>query len=170
METQRSFSVDRGRNGPRKKRILSILIAVVLVFIWGNSLLPRSVSGRISDSLMERMNAAAASVGLREDLFVTMHDQDGDGEEEPTSYGLRKAAHVTEYAVLAILVWMRLESPGRKRLLTAFALCAAAAALDETIQIFSHRGALFTDVLIDSAGAALGLALAAVFLKDKKRP
>ena len=119
---------------------------------------------------MERMNAAAASVGLREDLFVTMHDQDGDGEEEPTSYGLRKAAHVTEYAVLAILVWMRLESPGRKRLLTAFALCAAAAALDETIQIFSHRGALFTDVLIDSAGAALGLALAAVFLKDKKRP
>ena len=33
----------------RNKRFLAVLVALILVFIWGNSLLSKEVSGAISD-------------------------------------------------------------------------------------------------------------------------
>ena len=142
------------------KRILSVLIVCMLVFIWGNSLLSREVSGAISDSLMDVMNRAAARLGMAEDTFTYMYDQDGDGVEEPTSHIVRKMAHVTEFLVLGALIVLRLESRGIRRALTAFARGAAAGGLDEILQIFSHRGSAVSDVLIDTLGAALGISLA----------
>ena len=143
-----------------RKRILTILIIGMLVFIWGNSLLSREVSGRISDSVMEVMNRGAARLGLAEDAFTYMYDLDGDGTEEPTSHIVRKIAHVTEFLVFTVLVWLRLESRGARRALTAILCGAAVGGIDEVLQIFSHRGSLFSDVLYDSAGAAAGVLLA----------
>ena len=147
------------------KRILSVLIVCMLVFIWGNSLLSREVSGAISDSLMDVMNRAAARLGMAEDTFTYMYDQDGDGVEEPTSHIVRKMAHVTEFLVLGALIFLRLESRGIRRALTAFACGAAAGGLDEILQIFSHRGSLFSDVLYDAAGAAAGVLLSALLCR-----
>ena len=136
--------------------MLTLLLALTLAFIWGNSLLSRETSGMLSDTLMEKLNAAAAFLGLPEDLFTVMADTDDDGIEEESSYLIRKAAHVTEFAVLSALLWLRLgpESPRRGRL--TLGLCAAVAAADETIQIFSRRGPSVIDVGIDCCGAALG--------------
>jgi VanZ family protein len=67
---------------------------------------------------------------------------------------LRKCAHATEYAVLAVLLVRALERP---RL--AFALAVVYAASDEFHQTFvrGRHGSPY-DVLIDAAGAAIGLA------------
>ena len=80
----------------KRKRILTVLIVLALVFIWGNSLVSRELSGKISDDILFFLNAAAEKVGLGPDAFTYMTDEDGDGvAEQPTSHLVRKAAHVT---------------------------------------------------------------------------
>ena len=154
----------------KRKRILTALIVLALVFIWGNSLVSGELSGRISDNILLFMNAAAEKLGFGPDTFTYMMDEDGDGvAEQPTSHIIRKAAHVTEYAVFAALVFLRLESRGKKRFFTAWGLAALTGAIDETVQIFSHRGSQVRDVLIDTAGALLGLCAAALILYFKSR-
>ena len=143
-----------------RKRLLTVLLVCMLIFIWGNSLLPGELSGRISDGVMEMMNRTAARLGLGEDRFTYMYDQNGDGVEEPTSHIVRKIAHVTEFLVFGILVWLRLETRGVKRAATAFLCGALTGGIDELLQLLSHRGSLFSDVLIDAAGAAAGVLLA----------
>ncbi len=109
----------------KRKRILTALIVLALVFIWGNSLVSGELSGRISDNILLFMNAAAEKLGFGQDTFTYMMDEDGDGvAEQPTSHIIRKAAHVTEYAVFAALVFFRLESRGKKRFFTAWGLAA----------------------------------------------
>ena len=71
---------------------------------------------------------------------------------------------MTEYAVFTVLVFLRLESTGKKRFFTAWGLGALTGAIDETLQIFSHRGSQVQDVLIDSAGALLGLGILSLIL------
>ena len=139
-----------------KKRLVTILLILNLLFIWGNSLIPGELSGALSDNLMAMMNAAAEKLGLGEDFFTYMFDEDGDGAAEPTSFLIRKMAHLTEFALLGALLWLRLEGKN-KRGLTAFCLGAAAGAADETIQIFSHRGSQLRDVFIDASGVLIGL-------------
>jgi VanZ family protein len=85
-------------------------------------------------------------------------------------FSLRKCAHVTEYAVLALLL-LRAETAmtNLKRsipilYLSVWSACLFVAASDEFHQRFvASRGALATDVMIDSAGAILGLLIGAVF-------
>lgn len=76
---------------------------------------------------------------------------------------LRKLAHVTEYAVLGVLVFRALERadrPARTVALRALVLCALYASLDELHQSFvPSRGASPLDVALDTLGAALGLVL-----------
>jgi VanZ family protein len=81
---------------------------------------------------------------------------------------IRKAAHMTEYAILALLVWRALACAGtaalvqspRRRAAAAFAVACLYAATDEFHQLFvANREGSLRDVLIDTAGAGLGLAL-----------
>ncbi|MCM1174880.1 MAG: VanZ family protein [Blautia sp.] len=76
---------------------------------------------------------------------------------------VRKAAHMTEYAVLSVLlyIWLgkRRFTTGKKMLL-AIIITAFYAVSDEIHQLFvAGRSGRFTDVLIDSAGAVLGVLL-----------
>ncbi len=143
-----------------KKKILTILLLAMLAFIWGNSLLSRETSAALSDGLMERMNTAAAKAGLRPDMFTTMYDQDKDGIKEPTSLLLRKTAHILEFTVFAFVLWFRLDGHGLRRGRTTLLLSIGVGAVDEILQIFSHRGSAVSDVLIDALGAAVGISLA----------
>ena len=78
----------------------------------------------------------------------------------------RKAAHVTEYALLSMLVWRALRKPVRdekrpwdwRLAYRALAIVALYAATDEFHQKFvpSREGAV-VDVLIDVGGGLLGL-------------
>ena len=47
----------------KRKRILTVLIVLALVFIWGNSLVSRELSGKISDDILFFLNAAAERSG-----------------------------------------------------------------------------------------------------------
>ena len=75
-------------------------------------------------------------------------------------YPVRKAAHMSEYAVLALLIFQALTAFDRKknRGCMALGITAAYAATDEFHQLFvPGRAGRVTDVLIDSAGAFLAL-------------
>jgi VanZ family protein len=83
-------------------------------------------------------------------------------------FGFRKLAHLTEYGVLSLLVWLALRRPVRNdprpwswpqaRLTTL--LCAFYAGTDEFHQLFvPTREARVHDVALDSCGAFLALLL-----------
>lgn len=85
---------------------------------------------------------------------------------------VRKLAHVSEYAVLAILAYRLFlvgpaaPGPGRpmRSLALAWGFCILYAASDEWHQSFvPTRVGTAWDVLIDAAGAGLGLGLASVW-------
>jgi len=78
----------------------------------------------------------------------------------------RKCAHVTEYAVLGLLLWRVLRRPAELKVPSwrwseaglALALAALYAATDEIHQAFvPSRQASVWDVLLDTTGAAFGL-------------
>jgi VanZ family protein len=85
---------------------------------------------------------------------------------------IRKCAHVTEYAVLALLLWRALRSIPVVRAKTLIVLaavvlgCALFAASDEFHQTFiKSRTPSVRDVLLDIAGAILGLFIGASFAR-----
>ena len=77
----------------------------------------------------------------------------------------RKCAHVTEYAILAILLWRALRKPEDSVRTWSWPAAGSIAFLamlfaagDEFHQLFvPTRGASAVDVMIDTAGAVLGL-------------
>lgn len=90
----------------------------------------------------------------------------------------RKCGHLTEYAILAGLLWRSIRQPEKSRPRPwrwdeaglALALVLVYAASDEIHQIFvANRTALATDVLIDTSGGAVGLLLLWVAQKIFKR-
>lgn len=77
---------------------------------------------------------------------------------------LRKAAHFTEYALLAALWWraLRTRLDARAALGVAFGIAVAYAVTDEIHQTFVEtRVGSLIDVLIDTVGAATAVALIA---------
>ena len=70
---------------------------------------------------------------------------------------VRKAAHLTEYAILAILA-VRALSPFKYRVTTALFIVLVVALIDEFNQSFNPaRTGTPTDVLIDVVGGSIGL-------------
>ncbi len=124
----------------KNKRILALLIALILVFIWGNSLLSKEVSGAISDFIQYNIFGFSG----------------GGANGTVNSTPIRKLAHFTEFAALGAAFALIFFDKVR-RYLRAFCFAAAAACLDETIQIFSHRGNSIKDVALDCCGAAFGI-------------
>ena len=92
---------------------------------------------------------------------------------------VRKGAHMTEYAILAILVYVwlgRWQLSHRRMACTAAVLTMLYACSDEFHQLFvAGRAGRVSDVLVDSAGAVVGLALFLFFkmcinkILDKKK-
>jgi VanZ family protein len=87
---------------------------------------------------------------------------------EEVHHLFRKLCHLTEYAVLAWLVWRAIHKPARHdrrpwrwgEAGLALGVVFAYASSDEFHQLFvPGRTGLFSDVLIDTAGGAVGLLL-----------
>lgn len=147
------------------------MILLTICVIWGNSMLPASVSAAMSGGLKDWINSLLGTVG---------GGLEGDG-------GLRKAAHYFEYVVLGselallfAMKYLRLGQSGikapkkielplvieiTKKVALLVALGYGTALIDETIQLFSDgRAAMKQDVLIDFAGYCSGLAIVALVL------
>lgn len=135
-------------NNQRYLRICTVLLVCNVVFIWGNSLMPGSISGAIS--------------GWINDL-VHMLFPSPDGDPSSGHGLLRKLAHFTEFCTLGMLLvwqfrmrkvprWMQYVLP----LLGGFLVACG----DETIQRFvPDRGPSLKDVGIDTLGTTLGIVL-----------
>ncbi len=137
----------------REKRLdlaLSVAIALLLAFIWGNSMLSVDKSDALSRWVLEHVFGVGS----------------GAPGFDAGNHLLRKAAHVTEFALLAAALVFRMR--GKRFYWLYGALGAAAAAADETIQLFSHRGSQLRDVGIDCIGVFLGAAAAFMIIKKKK--
>ena len=138
----------------RRLRLSKWLIAVLLCFIWGNSLLPGEISGRISDWVKELLS------------FLLPSEVPG----VTTGGGLlRKIAHFSEFAALGFCLCWRFGML-EKRKIMALVYGFGAACVDETIQIFvPDRGPSPKDVAIDTCGAAVGMALLLLGYKFVKK-
>ncbi len=131
----------------KKRRILTVLIILTLVFIWIHSAVSREGSSAESRWVYEKLR------WLLQLIF---------GEERATVHLLRKLAHFTEFFVLgteAMMLGIDLAGCSKKTVGIVFLLCNFCALLDETIQIFSGRGSAVSDVWIDTAGAVTGILL-----------
>jgi VanZ family protein len=84
---------------------------------------------------------------------------------------IRKAAHVTEYFILYLLLYRALikDYNKRKALLLALLSTFLYACSDELHQAFvPERGPSFRDVLVDTAGGVLGMVITYLFHKDNR--
>lgn len=124
-------------------RLCTAMLIFLLVFIWGNSLMPGQVSQAISNWVQHMLFGTEISAG-----------------KIPSGNGiLRKAAHFTEFLGLGMtLFW--LFSMLRKGWKPALLSGIAVACIDETIQAFvPERAPRLTDVGIDSLGVLTGMLL-----------
>ena len=141
-----------------KKRMALCITWLVLnlMFIWGNSLLPGSVSGAFSNRVGSLLSQLIS----------------GGGAPEQGSGLLRKVAHFSEFALLGMcLRWlfgMVMQKPTQHLLLPVLS-GVAVAFVDEGIQMFvPDRGPGLLDVGIDSSGLILGVAIVSILYFRKK--
>jgi VanZ family protein len=120
---------------------------IVLIFLASGDLMSAEHTSRFLIPFLRWLNPGISAGTLAEIHFC-----------------VRKAAHVTEYAILALLVSravFRETNLKRARSISfagAWIACTVVAACDEFRQSFvESRGASPWDVMIDSAGAIFGL-------------
>lgn len=130
----------------RNARIgLFLLLAATLALIWGNSLQGPAASSALSSGSLKIFTPFL-------EIFV--------GRGNVTEYLVRKLAHFTEFAILGselallLIVYRKVSLQGVVNCLFA---SLSAAVIDETLQIFSGRGPMVQDVVLDFAGATAGI-------------
>ena len=143
-----------------KKRLwlCAVLIGLNVSFIWGNSLLPGTLSGALS--------------GWIRDLIALLIPME-EGRPDAGHGLLRKLAHFTEFCTLGMcLRWLFgiLRSGRVRELIYPLAAAAAVACTDELIQCFvPDRGPGLKDVGIDTLGAALGIVIISLIYYNKNK-
>lgn len=118
--------------------LLTVLIVLLLLFIWGNSVLPAGISSRISSFVAGLLGKDAMEAQVR------------------------KAGHFTEFFVLGGVLGLYAALRGRKGKDKATFLVFPALfvpLMDETIQMFNDRGPQVRDIWIDIAGYTCGCLL-----------
>lgn len=140
-----------------------VMMAVIFAFSAKTAVESTESSNRVVDMIL----------GVTEGVFGTIQ-ANREQLYEILEVIVRKGAHMTEYALLCLLVAFHLHTwkleIGRL-CLSAVAVCAAYAASDEFHQLFVQgRSGQLTDVFIDTAGAVIAAGvLAAVYHLCTKR-
>lgn len=121
-------------------RFIFLLLAVVVTgFIWQQSTVPAPQSGEISDTVRDVVVDAVGGETTVVGSFVNRF--------------VRKIAHFVEFSLLGVCVEAYfLGSYTLRSLALRYAIGGFVAVTDETIQIFTGRGASVLDVLLDLSG------------------
>ena len=130
--------------------IFGFLTLLLICFIWGQSMLPKSLSAGESSFLMR--------------ILKPLLDPSARIDDALFHHVLRKAAHFSEYAALGFcfsgFLWSLQWKARISRVPIAILVPLVIASIDESIQLFSEgRGAQIRDVLLDTFGALFGLAV-----------
>lgn len=137
--------------------LAAALLWMVVIFCFSSQKADESseISGTLVYNIVESVNQAA-HLDWKEEMILEY----ASALEHP----VRKAAHMTEYAVFAcILLGNCMQYPilQKRRFLWAELCAASYAATDEFHQLFVEgRSGEVKDVIIDSTGALLGLLFA----------
>ena len=158
-----------------KKLILKLLsflpTALLLFLIFGFSAQDGESSGSLSFEI------SLFLVKLVSPLLPTGNTQDLLFERaELIHYFVRKAAHMTEYFLLALSLqlplsaWFSTQLKSNLRIVIGFAVTVLFAALDEFHQTFvPGRSGNFTDICIDSIGAVIASLFLLIFYSIYQR-
>lgn len=134
-----------------------IVMYMITSFSAQDGVTSSQISGQISDGIVAVVNEKF-NLGFSEEQVAEI-----SGKIE---YYVRKAAHVTEYFVLAVSVALPLYVYGLRGMLlvlVAGVFCVSFAGLDEYHQSFvAGRSPSKRDVLIDSIGIAAGIVVTRV--------
>ena len=148
-----------------KKILIWIPAIVMAMVIFGFSKQDGEESSGLSYKAADMILTVCDKAGM-----VDYNDNNRDSMIEAVQFPIRKAAHMTEYALLSVLVMLALIVDGIKgiRLPVIAAIIAVAfAATDELHQRYvPGRYGCVRDVLIDAAGSIIGLAIAYVLYKN----
>ena len=135
-----------------RKRLIIILIVITLVFIWGNSMIPGSLSSEMTEWLKDTLGK----------IFPFVKG----GGEESGSHILRKAMHFTAYAILGMEITCLKNCSRKLDNCKVLLMGILAAMIDETIQLFTpERAGMLQDVWLDTAGFVTGFVLITVIHK-----
>lgn len=154
----------------RRKVITGILLVFWMAVIFSFSSQPATESSKISGSLTYKLlNDADGIFRLRLSELEIMK------KARALELPIRKAAHMTEYAILGGLFLAFLDSFDFQRkpcFILAFVLSVCYAATDEVHQLYiPGRSGQFLDVCIDAGGVLIGLLIAKAVLhrREKRR-
>lgn len=144
----------------KNKRFIFITITLIwTAVIFSFSLQSGEVSGDLSGSVLE------ALLG-----FFLPGVLESPEKLELFHLILRKCAHFTEFMILGVLSSIALKhmKVGYKNII-GVGYCVLIASLDETLQLFvSGRAGRVQDVLLDSAGALVGILVVFICFKVTK--
>ncbi len=135
--------------------LFAILSLLTTMFIWGNSLKSIPESSAQSSAVADKVQSVV----------------DPQYKVEPSIFHnlIRKLAHVIEFFALGLFVCgftICLGCELDKRFVSMPLLIVLLIAVgDEWLQVYTERGSLVTDVIIDFAGALAGLLMAAMLYK-----
>lgn len=129
----------------KRKSFFPITIVLTLLFIWGNSILPATISAQISNGVIDFVKNIIGWIDpIPDDTGITIN--------------IRKLGHFLEFALLGIqftcLTYNNLKKSSSMLLLIGVMV----ALIDETIQMFSKgRAAMIGDVWLDLSGYCFGI-------------
>lgn len=144
-------------------RYLAGVLAIVwMCIIFAFSAQTKEESSAVSESLSYRMVSST-----RFFFHWNLDDEQVREIANTIEYFVRKGAHMTEFAIMSILlfIWLGLwEMTLFRRGTMAFVITAVYAASDEFHQLFvPGRSGRVSDVLIDSSGALAGVIVFILF-------
>ena len=120
---------------------------------------------------------AGTSSARSDEIVRTIQSTGINAPTDLLTFLVRKAAHISAYFILGILLFNLLKEYGlgvKKMVFISIAIAMLYACTDEVHQVFvSGRSGQVRDVLIDTAGAAVGVvvyaALSSRFYKKSKK-
>jgi VanZ family protein len=146
----------------RGRRGATLIISYVLVLLWMGVIFKLSSQGADQS---KKLSKGVTSAVVKTAKVVTPKAKLNAGR---LNNKLRKYAHFFSFLILGVLVLNALWKSGVsgfRAMLLALLICAVYAAMDELHQLFvPGRGAELLDVLIDSAGAVVGIIIAKTFV------
>ena len=138
-----------------------LLVWILVIFSFSNQ------NGEESSGISDKVGARI--VNLVDDLAsMNWSIEEKNAAIAKIAYPIRKMAHMFEYAILALLAYISFSN-----YVISIIIVFANGAVDELHQLFiPGRAGRFTDVLIDTTGGLIMLALIWLFNKirtDRKR-
>lgn len=137
-----------------KKPISTLIIILIITFIWSNSYQNSTDSYRFSMYFTTYIETLLIKLGFYPNINIM-------------GLYIRKLAHLTEFMALGAVIYYTFKQVfkthiAKKSILLAFCI----ASLDEIIQIYTPgRTATVTDVLLDTIGSMIGILIMKGLLK-----